>query len=138
MIPIWDATTFTKIAIGWLEGDIADAFLASARGHQGRRAAVGRALHGRWHVARGVGQSQSSNPRQRRTPRRTRRIRPVNFHDRTRRNDTHHSTTDPDARLYKKAAARSPVGVSRDLLTGNRHGLIVDTGSHRSHRDGRT
>ena len=52
----------------------------------------------------------------------------VNFHGTTRRNDTHQSTTDPDARLYKKAVGReAKLGYLAHLLTENRHGLIIDT-----------
>src|SRR5882672_6998635 len=52
----------------------------------------------------------------------------VNFHGQTRRNDTHQSTTDPDARLYKKAVGREArLGYLAHLLTENRHGLIIDT-----------
>jgi hypothetical protein len=52
----------------------------------------------------------------------------VNFQGTTRRNDTHQSTTDPDARLYKKAVGReSKLGYLAHLLTENRHGLIIDT-----------
>jgi hypothetical protein len=52
----------------------------------------------------------------------------VNFHGETRRNDTHQSTTDPDARLYKKAVGReAKLGYLGHLLTENRHGLIVAT-----------
>jgi IS5 family transposase len=52
----------------------------------------------------------------------------VNFHGQPRRNDTHQSTTDPDARLYKKAVGReAKLGYLAHLLTENRHGFIVDT-----------
>jgi hypothetical protein len=52
----------------------------------------------------------------------------VNSHGETRRNDTHQSTTDPDARLYKKAVGReAKLAYLGHLLTANRHGLIVDT-----------
>jgi transposase len=52
----------------------------------------------------------------------------VNFHGQVRRNDTHQSTTDPDARLYKKAVGReAKLGYLGHLLTENRHGFIVDT-----------
>jgi len=52
----------------------------------------------------------------------------VNFHGETRTNATHVSTTDPDARLYKKAVGReAKLGYLAHLLTENRHGLIVDT-----------
>ena len=52
----------------------------------------------------------------------------VSFHGERRRNDTHQSTTDPDARLFKKAVGReAKLGYLGHLLTENRHGLIVDT-----------
>ncbi len=51
----------------------------------------------------------------------------VNFRGQQRRSDTHASTTDPEARLYRKGrdqkAALSCMG---HLLTENRHGLVVD------------
>jgi hypothetical protein len=52
----------------------------------------------------------------------------VNFHGQARRNDTHQSTTDPDARLYKKGGGHeAKLAYLGHLLTENRHGLIVDT-----------
>ena len=43
-------------------------------------------------------------------------------------NDTHASTTDPDARLYKKAAGQAARLCHRGhALMENRHGLVVDT-----------
>jgi transposase len=52
----------------------------------------------------------------------------VNFRGTTRRNDTHQSTTDPDARLAKKGPGReSKLSYAAHLLIENRHGLIVDT-----------
>jgi len=52
----------------------------------------------------------------------------VDFRGQTRRHDTHASTTDPDARLYKKASGQpAKLAYLGHLLTENRHGLIVDT-----------
>ena len=43
-------------------------------------------------------------------------------------NDTHASTTDPDARLYKKAAGQAAkLGHMGHALMENRNGLVVDT-----------
>ena len=49
------------------------------------------------------------------------------------------STTDPDARLYKKAVGReAKLGYLAHLLTENRHGLIIDTAvTAAGGRDGR-
>src|SRR5262245_60460707 len=49
------------------------------------------------------------------------------FHGEERRNDTHASTTDPDARLYRKSQhAEARMAYLGHLLLENRHGLIVD------------
>ena len=45
-----------------------------------------------------------------------------------RSNETHASTTDPDARLYKKAAGQAAKLCHRGhVLMENRNGLVVDT-----------
>jgi transposase-like protein DUF772 len=50
-----------------------------------------------------------------------------NFHGQTRRNGTHASKTDPDAKLYRKSnGAESRLSYLGHLLLENRHGLIVD------------
>ena len=49
------------------------------------------------------------------------------FHGERRSNDSHASTTDPDARLYKKAAGQAAKLCHRaHLLMENRHGLVVE------------
>jgi transposase len=51
----------------------------------------------------------------------------VDFHGEKRTNQTHASTTDPDARLYRKSdAAPAQLGYLGHALMENRHGLIVD------------
>src|SRR5882757_5443490 len=50
-----------------------------------------------------------------------------NFHGRKRSNDTHESTTDPDARLYKKSYGKeSHLAYLGYTLVENRNGLIVE------------
>jgi hypothetical protein len=52
----------------------------------------------------------------------------VNFHGEKRSNQTHESTTDPDARLARKGAGKEAKLSDQDnLLVENRNGLIVDT-----------
>jgi transposase len=54
--------------------------------------------------------------------------REVDFHGEKRRNDTHQSTTDPDARLYKKSkGSEAKMSYLGHALMENRHGLLVDT-----------
>lgn len=49
-----------------------------------------------------------------------------NFHGQKRNNDTHHSTTDPDSRLYRKAAGReAKLCYMGHALMENRNGLAV-------------
>src|ERR1700757_3696847 len=49
-----------------------------------------------------------------------------NFHGQTRKNDTHRSTTDPDSRLYRKAAGReAKLSYMGHATMENRHGLAV-------------
>jgi hypothetical protein len=49
-----------------------------------------------------------------------------NFHGQTRKNDTHQSTTDPDSRLYRKAAGReAKLSYMGHVTMENRHGLAV-------------
>ena len=51
----------------------------------------------------------------------------VDFHGERRRQDTHASTTDPDARLARKSAGKeAKLAYTGHLLVENRHGLIVD------------
>jgi len=49
-----------------------------------------------------------------------------NFHGQTRKNDTHASKTDPDARLYRKSdGAEARLAYLGHVLMENRHGLVV-------------
>ena len=50
----------------------------------------------------------------------------VDFHGERRRNDTHQSTTDPDARLYRKGPGReAKLCYMGHVVMENRHGLVV-------------
>ena len=56
------------------------------------------------------------------------RNRTANFRGQKRRNDTHASTTDPDARLYKKSKGQqAKLCYIGHTLIENRNGLVVDT-----------
>jgi transposase len=128
--PVWDATTFTKNRDRLLDGDIADAFFGevlAAIKQDGllsdEHFTVDGTLLEAWasHKSfkpRGTPGKPPDDPK---NP-------TVSFHGERRRNDTHQSTTDPDARLFKKAVGReAKLGYLGHLLTENRHGLIVDT-----------
>ena len=52
----------------------------------------------------------------------------VNFHGEKRSNQTHVSTTDPDARLARKGSGKeAKLSYNSNLLVENRNGLILDT-----------
>ena len=102
------------------------------RGRRGASAgappAVGRALYGRWHAARGVGGPEEF-PRKDQPP--TPPDDPgnptVNFHGERRSNTTQQSTTYPDSRLFKKAKGHeAKLGYLGEVPMENRHGLVVD------------
>ena len=52
----------------------------------------------------------------------------VNFHGEKRSNETHESTTDPDARLARKSGGHeAKLAYCGNVMMENRHGLVVDT-----------
>ena len=52
----------------------------------------------------------------------------IDFHGERRSNDTHRSTTDPEARLFKKSrGSESKLSFMAHVLMENRNGLVVDT-----------
>lgn len=128
--PVWDATTFTKNRDRLLDGDIADAFfaevLAAVRTEgllSDEHFTVDGTLLEAWasHKSFKPKDGPHTPPEDPKNP-------TVNFHGERRRNDTPQSTTDPEARLYKKAVGReAKLGYLAHLLTENRHGFIVDT-----------
>jgi transposase len=127
---VWDATTFTKNRDRLLDGDIADAFfaevLAAIKG-DGLLSDEHFTVDGTLLEAWASHKSFQPKDRQRRPPDDPKNP-TVNFHGDVRRNDTHASTTDPDARLYKKGVGReAKLGYLAHILTENRHGFIVDT-----------
>lgn len=128
--PVWDATTFTKNRDRWLDANIADAFfteVVAAIQAEGLMSdehfTVDGTLLEAW-----AGHKSFKRKADGQTPPDDPTSPSANFHGEVRRNDTHQSTTDPDARLYKKAVGReAKLGYLAHLLTENRHGFIVDT-----------
>jgi transposase len=127
---VWDATTFTKNRDRLLAGDVADAFFAevlAAIKQEGLLSDEHFTVDGT--LLEAWASHKSFQPKDTpRTPPDDPKNPTVNFHGQVRRNDTHQSTTDPDARLYKKAVGReAKLGYLGHLLTENRHGFIIDT-----------
>jgi transposase len=127
---IWDATVFCKNRERLLEGDVARLFfekvLGQARQHHllsNEHFTVDGTLIEAWagqkSFKKKTGDKQQP-PDDRGNP-------TVNFHGEQRRNDTHQSTTDPNARLYRKGPGKpSQLCYMGHVLMDNRHGLATD------------
>jgi transposase len=126
---VWAPTTFTKNRDRLLNGDIAAAFFDAVLIH----ADTERLLSDEHFTVDGTlleawASQKSFRPRDQDPPADGGGNPPVNFHGQRRTNATHQSTTDPDARLYKKARGREArLGYLGHVLMEHRSGLIVKT-----------
>jgi transposase len=127
---VWAPTTFTKNRDRLLDGDIAQAFFAAVLQHA-RTAAL---LSDEHFTVDGTlldawASQKSFRPRDEEPPATGGGGNPdVDFRGQRRTNATHQSTTDPDARLYKKATGQpARLGYLGHVLMEHRSGLIVDT-----------
>ena len=127
--PVWVPTTFTKNRDRLLDGDIAAAFFEAVLIH----AETARLLSDEHFTVDGSlleawASHKSFRPRDQDPPSDGGSNPTVNFHGQPRTNATHRSTTDPDARLYKKAQGREArLGYLGHVLMEHRSGLIVQT-----------
>jgi len=125
---VWSPTTFTKNRDRLLAGDIAAAFFDAIVIHADRERllssdhfTVDGTLLEAWasHKSFRHRDEEPPPPGEGGNP-------TVNFHRQRRTNETHRSTTDPDARLYKKAQGREArLGYLGHVLMEHRSGLIV-------------
>lgn len=127
---VWDATTFTKNRDRLLEGDIAAAFFDAVL----RQAERERLLSDEHFTVDGTlleawASHKSFRPKDKAGPggpdddpgNPT-----VNFRGERRSNATHQSTTDPDARLYKKGVGRAAhLAYLGHVVMENRNGLLI-------------
>jgi transposase len=127
---IWDATVFSKNRDRLLEGEIASAFFERVICHaraQGllsnEHFTVDGTLIEAWAGQKSFkqkGQNPGNPPDDPGNP-------TVDFKGEERANDTHQSTTDPDARLYKKARGQeSKLCYLGHVTMDNRNGLAVN------------
>ena len=126
---VWDPTVFTKNRQRLLDGEVATAFLervveqARQRGLlSGEHFTVDGTLLEAWAGLKSFKRKgeppcppdDPGNPT-------------VNFHGERRGNDTHASTTDPDARLARKGHTReAKLSYAGHAVIDNRHGLVVN------------
>ena len=126
---VWAPTTFTKNRDRLLDGDIAAAFFEAILIHADRRGVLS---HEHFTVDGTLLEAWASHKSFK--PRDTPPDPPsgggnptVDFRGETRTNATHQSTTDPDARLYKKGVGQpARLAYGAHLLMENRSGLIVN------------
>jgi transposase len=127
---IWSPTTFSKNRDRLLEGDIAAAFfdavraLAEAAGLlSDEHFTVDSTMLEAWASLKSFQRKDagpSAPPDDPGNP-------TVNFHGETRKNDTHASTTDPDAQLYRKGKGKeAKLAYLGHVLLDNRHGLVAN------------
>jgi transposase len=128
--PVWVATVFSKNRDRLLEGEIASLFFAGVLA-QARSAdllsdehfSVDGTLIEAWASQKSFQRKDANHP-----PPDDPRNPTVNFHGETRRNETHQSSTDPDARLARKSGGHeAKLAYCGNVLIENRNGLVVDT-----------
>ena len=136
--PVWHPTTFTKNRDRLLSGDVAAAFFDAVQAHA-RAAGLLSDEHftvdgTQWEAwaslksFRCVDAAESDPPEDPGNP-------TVNFHGERRRNDTHQSTTDPEAMLHRKGTGKeAKLAYLGHVLLDNRQGLVANV--LRDPRDG--
>jgi transposase len=128
--PIWSPTTFTKNRDRLLDGDIAAAFFHAVRAQaetagllSDEHFTVDSTMLEAWASLKSFRRKDappSDPPDDPGNP-------TVNFHGETRKNDTHASTTDPDARLFRKGPGKeAKLAYLGHVLLDNRHGLVAN------------
>ena len=126
--PVWDASTFSKNRERLLAGDIAQRFLEAvlAQAKVGdltsdEHFSIDGTLIEAWASQKSFKPKDGSGGEgpQGRNPH-------VDFKGKPRKNDTHQSTTDPDARLYRKGDGQeSKLSYLGHVVMENRNGLVV-------------
>jgi transposase len=128
--PVWDVTVFTKNRDRLLEGEVATAFfeqvLAQARAQRllsDEHFTVDGTLIEAWAGQKSFKPKTATAPA---PPRDDPGNPSVDFRGERRTNATHASTTDPESRLYKKAAGQeAKLCFVGHVLMENRNGLVV-------------
>jgi transposase len=130
--PIWDVTVFTKNRDRFLAGEVAAQFFQALLGQPAVRAllsdehfTVDGTLIEAWASMKSFKPKAEAGDEPPATG--GGRNGERDFHGERRRNATHASTTDPEARLFRKGRGKeAKLCHMGHLLMDNRHGLIVD------------
>jgi len=131
--PVWDVTVFTKNRDRLLRGEVAGAFFAAVLAQARQRDLLSdehftvdgtliEAWAGQKSFKRKDGKGAETRPKDDDPGNPS-----VDFHGERRRNDTHQSTTDPEALLARKGAGKKArLSYAGHVLMENRHGLAVN------------
>ncbi len=119
--PVWDPTTFSKNRERLQAGEIFEKFMSRLLNHpqvkpllSDEHFSVDGTLIEAWASHKSFRPKDGSDDDG------------SDFHGQRRKNDTHQSTTDPDSRLYRKAAGReAKLAYMGHVTMENRHGLAV-------------
>jgi transposase len=130
--PVWDHSSFSKNRDRLLEGQVAAKFLAAVLAQpkvkrllSSDHFSVDGTLIEAWASIKSF-RRKDGNDNDREGPGRNAER---SFHKEKRSNETHESTTDPEARLYKKGDGQpAKLCYMGHALMENRHGLAVDGG----------
>ena len=131
---VWNATVFCKNRDRLLDGDIAAKFFVGVLNLpqvrkllSGEHFSVDGTLIEAWASMKSFVPKDGGDPPSGKGHGSGGRNAERNFHGEKRRNDTHFSTTDPDARLFRKGAGKeAKLCHMGHLMMENRNGLIVD------------
>jgi transposase len=131
--PAWDHSSFSKNRDRLLEGEIAAKFLAAVvaqpkvkRLLSSDHFSVDGTLLEAWASIKSFRRKDGGDNDRDGPGRNAER----NFHKEKRSNETHHSTTDPEARLYRKGDGQpAKLCYLGHALMENRHGLVVGGGA---------
>ena len=127
--PVWDVTVFTKNRDRLLDGEIAAKFLRAVLAQPRVKAllsdehfSVDGTLIQAWASTKSFRPKDGSGE-----PPAPGRNGERDFHGERRTNDTHASTTDPEAKLFRKGKGKeAKLSFMGHLLMENRHGLLLD------------
>jgi transposase len=132
--PVWHPTVFTKNRDRLMEGEVAEEFFSlivnqakKKRLLSSEHFTVDGTLIEAWAGQKSFQRKDNGNDPLNPPPPDRGSNPTVNWHKEKRSNDTHRSTTDPLARLYKKTrGSESKLCYLGHLLTENRNGLVVN------------
>ena len=128
--PVWDASTFCHNRDRFLEAEVSANFLNGVVGHKKVRRLLSRdhfSVDGT--LIEAWASMKSFRPKGGDNDTGPGRNKERDFHGEKRSNETHESTTDPDARLYRKGKGReSKICFMGHAFMENRNGLVVGGG----------